>query len=233
MMLSWEATISPSHQNFSCNSLAPSRPISLKSEPPGLLPRRLHHGKPVRRSAMSRYLTLACAASAILFCGTTHAALMHDPHQNLNLAPEWIEVYVDEFSPGGTVPTDWGTRDATIHHYAQHSSSLWIPFGELEGRETFWILRSRPTFWLEGWAPPYPEEELGDRGLTFHTLDVEALAGADYVTIDPSNVPGRFTYIYSGGSRTVDLPVIARAPEPTGLVLGMMSVAALLGWRKR
>lgn len=182
---------------------------------------------------MSRYLTLACAASAILFCGNASAALMHDPHQNLNLAPDWIEVYVDEYAPGGTVPTEWGTRDGTLSPYDQHSSWLNTPFGELVGRETFWVPRNQPTFYLEGFDPPHPEEVLGDRGLTFHTLDVEALAGADYVTIDPSNVPGRFTYSYSGGSRTVDLPVIARTPEPNGLVLGMMGVAALLGWRKR
>ena len=180
---------------------------------------------------MFRYSTLACAGLAILLCGNAHSALMHDPHQNLNLAPEWIEVYVDEFLPGGTVPTDWSTRDATLSPYAQIAATLWVPFGELEGRETFWILRSQPTFWLEGWAPPYPEEELGDRGLTFHTLDVEAMAGADYVTIDPSNVPGRFTYIYSGGSRTVDLPVIARTPEPSSLMLA--AVASLGVWRRR
>lgn len=179
------------------------------------------------------YSTLACAVSAILYCGSTSAALMHDPHQNLNLAPDWIEVYVDEFYMGGTVPTDWSTRDATLSPYAQIAATLATPFGELEGRETFWILRSQPTFWLEGWAPPYPEVELGDRGLTFHTLDVEALAGADYVTIDPSNVPGRFTYIYSGGSRTVDLPVIARTPEPSSLVLAALAMVGVCGRRRK
>lgn len=156
---------------------------------------------------------------------------MHDPHGDLNLAPEWIEVYIDEFYQGGTVPTDWGTRDGASGPYENHSSWLTHPFGELVGRETFWIPRSQPTFWLEGFAPPYPEVELGDRGLTFHALDVEALAGADYVTIDPSNVPGRFTYSYSGGSRTVDLPVIARTPEPSSLMLA--AVAMLGGWRPR
>mgnify|MGYP000576662708 CR=1 FL=1 len=180
-----------------------------------------------------QHLTLACAASAMLLCGSAHAEFITDRKGDLDLAPAYIEIFVDEFSPGGTSPTTWSVRDGELspYHPQQKLQMLGIPFGELAGRITFWVPRSQPTFYLEGWTPPFPDEYLGDRGLTFHTLDVEALAGADYVTIDPSNVPGRFTYIWTGGSRTVDLTVLPRAPEPSSLMLA--AVAALGVWRRK
>lgn len=177
--------------------------------------------------------TLALAVCSMLLCASSHAAIMHDPHQNLNLATDWIEVFVDEFHNGGLAPTTWGTRDGAEGPYANHTSQLSMPFGQLSGRETFWVPRSQPTFYLEGYNPPEPEPFLGDRGLTFHTLDVEALGGADYVTIDPSNVPGRFTYSSTAGVRTVDLPVMNRIPEPGSAVIAMMGVAVVFIRRKR
>lgn len=171
----------------------------------------------------------------MLLCGSARAAFISDPKGDLDLAPEYIEIFVDEFEPGGTSPTTWIVRDGatTPHATDQKRQSLGLPFGELAGRMTFWVPRSTPTFYLEGYNPPFPEEVLGDRGLTLHTLDVEALAGADYVTIDPSNVPGRFTYIWTGGSRTVDLNVLPRAPEPTSLMLAAVGIAATISAKRK
>ena len=169
---------------------------------------------------IARLVALAVITSA----ATSQAALIQDRHGDLNLAPEWIEVFVDEFHNGGS-PTTWGTRDGANPPYNDGSDWLSPVFGELTGRQTFWVPRNQPTFYLEGFQPPYPEEVLGDRGLTFHTLDVEAAAGANYVTIDPSNVPGRFAYSWTNGSRTVDLPVLPRHPEPSSAVLCLIGLA--------
>jgi hypothetical protein len=178
----------------------------------------------------TRHSISAVAILATLVCASSHAALMQDPHGNLNLAPEWIEVFVDEFE--GTSPTTWGTRDGDIMPYDQASTWLGMPFGQLSGRETFWVPRSQPTFYLEGFNPPFPDPQ-ADRGLTFHNLDVEAVGNANYVTIDPSPTPGQFTYISSAGTRDVTLTVMARTPEPASSLLAVVAFAGFGLVRRR
>ena len=50
---------------------------------------------------MSRYLTFSCAALAMLFCGSADAAFIVDRENNLDLAPDHIRIFVDEFYPPG------------------------------------------------------------------------------------------------------------------------------------
>lgn len=173
-----------------------------------------------------RHSIFCCAALAMLFCGSADAAFIVDRENNLDLAPDHIRIFVDEFYPPGEYPTTWIVRDGATgpHDPWQKRSQLVLPLNQLSGRTAFWIPRTQPTFYLEGFQSPLPEEA-GDRSLTFHDLSIEALAGADAVTVDPAG-PGAFTYISTAGTRSVTLDVLPRAPEPTGLLLGATAVVA-------
>lgn len=164
----------------------------------------------------------------MLFCGSAHAAFIVDRENNLDLAPDHIRIFVDEFYPPGEYPTTWIVRDGATgpHDPWQKRSQLVLPLNQLSGRTAFWIPRTQPTFYLEGFQSPLPEEA-GDRSLTFHDLSIEALAGADAVTVDPAG-PGAFTYISAAGTRSVTLDVLPRAPEPSSLVLAAVAMVGVI-----
>ena len=159
-------------------------------------------------------------------CSVADAALIKDRDNDLALGTDFINVHVDEFGPQGH-PTTWFARDGAKSPYAfdNDNVSLGPPFGQTTGRSSFWVPRSQPTFYLWGISPPAGEIDFGGRGLTFHTIDVEALAGANVVTVDPSNVPGQFAYSWTGGSRSVTLPVLPVTPEPSSAVLCLIGLA--------
>lgn len=181
----------------------------------------------------TRYLICSAAVLAALVCGQSQAALIQSNNGTPSPTSDWIEVFVDEFFPGPGMPTTWGTRDGVGSPYDHVTSWLSAPTGSSNGRETFWVPKSQPTFYLEGYNPPNPEPELGDRGLTFHSLATEVSAGANYVTIDPSNIPGQFVYTTGSGSRTVNLTVLPRTPEPSSALLAVFAAAAFVRCRHR
>jgi hypothetical protein len=82
-----------------------------------------------------RHSIFCCAALAMLFCGSAHAAFIVDRENNLDLAPDHIRIFVDEFYPPGEYPTKWVVRDGatgphdplaeTIAVGAAPQSTLW------------------------------------------------------------------------------------------------------------
>lgn len=177
---------------------------------------------------MSRYFSFFLVTLATLICGDIHAEIIKDYRNSLAFAPDYLNVHIDEFYMGA--PTTWWVRDGAKDRYDNFNDNIELvrPTGEVTGRQSFWVPRSQPTFYLWGGMAPPNEENFGPRGLTYHVLDVEALAGANVVTVDPSNVPGRFAYSWSGGSREVDLLVTSGVPEPSSAVLGLLGLAAII-----
>lgn len=174
---------------------------------------------------MFRALATATLVAAIV--PSASAELIRDSRNNLTLGPDYINVSVNEFETGGH-PTTWYVLDGAINAYAPEANriSLGPALYPGTGRQSFWIPKSQPTFYLLGYAPPFPLD-YGFRGLTFHSLATEASGGASSVVVTPG-AAGEFNYNSIAGSRDVTLPVLPTVPEPSSAILAGVAAVVLI-----
>lgn len=169
----------------------------------------------------------AVAAFLILWAVSASAEIIRDRRNDLDLSATHLNVLVNEYETGGH-PTTWYALDGAISPYAPEATrlSLGAALYPGQGRQTFWVPKEQPTFYLLGYNPPYPLT-YGFRGLTFHDLSTEANGGAGLVTLTPG-AAGVFNYNSTAGSRDVVLSVMLPTPEPSGLLLAIIGGLALI-----